>query len=260
MGYLLFSILIGLQATAFFLGQKFLGVWVEQVRLVEMSSAYLPFLAALIIAFRASFNEEILFRLFGINLGKRYLRNAVLAVLLVSLIWGFGHSEYAVFPTWFRGIEVTLMGLVLGFVFLKFGLVAVIIAHYIFDVFWGTAPYLLGKTTSFLFGSSLFIILLPLLVALAAYFINGREESVQVPKVKAKQKVFVIPANDIALKHIGRPLGNTALLGAFCSATQELTLDELIAAIKHRFSAKLQEANIKAAQEGFDFVKNKTKR
>ena len=90
--------------------------------------------------------------------------------------------------------------------------------------------------------------------------INGKEDSLQVPKLKAKQKVFVVPANDIALKHIGRPLGNTALLGAFCAATGELTLDDLIAAIKHRFAAKLQEANIKAAQEGFDFVKNKIKR
>jgi len=89
--------------------------------------------------------------------------------------------------------------------------------------------------------------------------INGKEDSVQVPKVKPKQKVFVVPASDIALKHIGRPLGNTALLGAFCAATGELTLDELIAAIKHRFAAKLQEANIKAAQEGFDFIKNKIK-
>ena len=69
----------------------------------------------------------------------------------------------------------------------------------------------------------------------------------------------MIPANDIALQHIGRPLGNTALLGAFCAATGELTLDELIAAIKHRFAAKLQEANIKAAQEGFDLIKNKIK-
>ena len=84
--------------------------------------------------------------------------------------------------------------------------------------------------------------------------INGKEESLQIPKLKAKQKVFIVPANDIALKHIGRPLGNTALLGAFCAATLELTLDELIAAIQHRFAAGLQEANIKAAQEGFDFI------
>ncbi|MCX5706163.1 MAG: 2-oxoacid:acceptor oxidoreductase family protein [Candidatus Omnitrophica bacterium] len=85
--------------------------------------------------------------------------------------------------------------------------------------------------------------------------INGKETAVQLPKCSAKQKVLVVPANDIALKHIGRPLGNTAILGAFCAATGELTLDELIAAIKHRFEAKLQEANIKAAQEGYNYVR-----
>ncbi len=89
--------------------------------------------------------------------------------------------------------------------------------------------------------------------------IDGKEEDVEIPKLKAKQKVFVVPANDIAMKHIGRPLGNTALLGAFCAATGELTIDELNKAIRHRFAEKLQEVNIKAAKEGFDFVKNKVK-
>lgn len=89
--------------------------------------------------------------------------------------------------------------------------------------------------------------------------INGSEGSVQIPKVKARQRVFLVPANDIALKHIGRPLGNTAILGAFCAASAELKLEELIAAIKHRFAAKLQEANIKAAQEGYDFITHETK-
>ncbi|MDD2927991.1 MAG: 2-oxoacid:acceptor oxidoreductase family protein [Candidatus Omnitrophica bacterium] len=89
--------------------------------------------------------------------------------------------------------------------------------------------------------------------------INGKDGQVQAPKIKPKQKVFLVPANDIALKHIGRPLGNTALLGAFCAATAELGLDDLIAAIKHRFNAKLQEGNIQAAREGFDLVKNQIK-
>ena len=87
--------------------------------------------------------------------------------------------------------------------------------------------------------------------------INGKEGSVALPKVKAKQKVFIVPANDIALKYIGKPLGNTAMLGAFCAATKELNLDDLNAAIKQRFNVKLQEGNIKAAKEGFDFINNK---
>jgi pyruvate ferredoxin oxidoreductase gamma subunit len=88
--------------------------------------------------------------------------------------------------------------------------------------------------------------------------INAKEGDVEIPKVKAKQKVFLVPATDIAIKNIGRPLGNTALLGAFCAATGELTMDDLKAALRHRFDEKLQEVNIKSAQEGFEFV-NKLK-
>ncbi|MDD5107883.1 MAG: 2-oxoacid:acceptor oxidoreductase family protein [Candidatus Omnitrophica bacterium] len=88
--------------------------------------------------------------------------------------------------------------------------------------------------------------------------INGKEDLV-LSKLKAKQKAFIVPANDIALKNIGRPLGNTALIGAFAAATGELKLDNLIAVVKNRFSGKAQEGNVAAVKEGFEFVKNKLK-
>ena len=88
--------------------------------------------------------------------------------------------------------------------------------------------------------------------------INGKED-LDLPKLKAKQKVFVVPASEIAMKNIGRPLGNTALIGAFAAATGELKLDNLIAVVKNRFSGKAQEGNVRAVKEGFEFVKNKLK-
>jgi len=86
--------------------------------------------------------------------------------------------------------------------------------------------------------------------------IINQREGVDIPKVKPKQKVFVVPANDIAVKTIGRPLGNTALLGAFSAATGELDIDSLTAAVKQRFSGKALEGNIEAIKQGFEFVKN----
>jgi 2-oxoacid:acceptor oxidoreductase gamma subunit (pyruvate/2-ketoisovalerate family) len=41
--------------------------------------------------------------------------------------------------------------------------------------------------------------------------INERE-GIQIPKPKLKQKIYAVPANNIAQETIGRPLGNTALL------------------------------------------------
>lgn len=85
--------------------------------------------------------------------------------------------------------------------------------------------------------------------------INQGEEAT--PKVGVKQKVFVIPANEIALKTIGRPLGNTALIGAFAAATGELKLETLIEVAKQRFKGKAQEGNIAAIKEGYELIKGK---
>lgn len=86
--------------------------------------------------------------------------------------------------------------------------------------------------------------------------IVNKREGMEIPKVKVRQKVFVVPANDIALKTIGRPLGNTALLGAFCAATKEFDLDALLEAINKRFLRQAQEANIQAAKLGYEFIRN----
>ncbi|HLD83046.1 MAG TPA: 2-oxoacid:acceptor oxidoreductase family protein, partial [Candidatus Omnitrophota bacterium] len=54
--------------------------------------------------------------------------------------------------------------------------------------------------------------------------INERE-GIEMPNLSVRQKAFSLPANEIALKSIGRPLGNTALLGAYAAATDEFDLD-----------------------------------
>jgi pyruvate ferredoxin oxidoreductase gamma subunit len=85
--------------------------------------------------------------------------------------------------------------------------------------------------------------------------INAKDE-LEIPKLKARQKALTVPANEIAIKTIGRPLGNTALIGAFAAATGELKLDTLLEVIKNRFSAKIQEANIQAVKQGYEYIKN----
>jgi len=84
--------------------------------------------------------------------------------------------------------------------------------------------------------------------------INGKE-GLELPKLKARQKVFMVPANEIALKTIGRPLGNTTLIGAFAAATNELKLDTLVEVIKKIFAGKAQEGNIQAVKQGYEFIK-----
>jgi pyruvate ferredoxin oxidoreductase gamma subunit len=64
-----------------------------------------------------------------------------------------------------------------------------------------------------------------------------------------------VPASELALKHVGRPLPNAALLGGFAAVTGFLEFDSVAAAIRERFPAKIAEANVLAAQAAFDIAR-----
>lgn len=175
-GYFTFFIMLGIQSSLVETGQRFWGVWVEHNWLTQLSSAYIPFLAAFTIGYKASVSEELMFRLFAISWGKKLINSTVTVIIVSSLIWGLGHANYPVFPMWFRGVEVTLLGIFLSVVYLRFGLLAVIIGHYLFDAFWSSAGYILGHTTPYYLSSSLFVMFLPLIFALAAFLVNKPED------------------------------------------------------------------------------------
>jgi pyruvate ferredoxin oxidoreductase gamma subunit len=61
-------------------------------------------------------------------------------------------------------------------------------------------------------------------------------------------QVRVIPASELALKYVGRPLPNAALLGGFAALTGLIQMDALQAAIRQKFSGKIADNNITAAQ------------
>ncbi|MDE3026994.1 MAG: 2-oxoacid:acceptor oxidoreductase family protein [Paracoccaceae bacterium] len=63
-----------------------------------------------------------------------------------------------------------------------------------------------------------------------------------------------VDASGIAQRHIGRPLPNAALLGAFAGLTRAIALDSVLKAIRARFAGKVGEANAAAAQDAFDIL------
>ncbi len=171
-GYLAAAIILGLQAFIFNLGFKYCGVWDELSWLTQASTSIVPAFSALAIGFQASFSEEGMFRLFAINFFKKYGVPTAIAVFLSAAIWGFGHTGYEIFPMWFRGVEVTCIGLVMGIFYLRFGLVCVIAAHFLIDSFLFSLPYLLHTHLSFNFYSSLMVVALPFVLALIALIFN----------------------------------------------------------------------------------------
>jgi pyruvate ferredoxin oxidoreductase gamma subunit len=69
-----------------------------------------------------------------------------------------------------------------------------------------------------------------------------------------KGHAHVVPASELALKHIGRSFPNAALLGAFAALTGIVHLHSVATAIRQTFSGTLGEANIAAASAAYDAV------
>jgi pyruvate ferredoxin oxidoreductase gamma subunit len=64
-----------------------------------------------------------------------------------------------------------------------------------------------------------------------------------------------VAATDLALRHIGRPVPNAALLGGFAALTGQVGLESVLEAIRERFPAPLAAGNVAAAQTAYDIVR-----
>jgi pyruvate ferredoxin oxidoreductase gamma subunit len=68
-------------------------------------------------------------------------------------------------------------------------------------------------------------------------------------------EVFTFPAEEMASEILGRPIMNTAILGAFAAITGELTLQAVVEAVRNRFSGELAERNVQVVQEAYRRLK-----
>lgn len=66
-----------------------------------------------------------------------------------------------------------------------------------------------------------------------------------------RERLCTLPATELALKHVGRPVPNVPLLGAFAAITGIVRLDSVLKAIRERFSGKVAEGNAAAAKEAY---------
>lgn len=74
-----------------------------------------------------------------------------------------------------------------------------------------------------------------------------------VDKLDAR-RVATAPATDLARHHLGRPLPNATLLGAFAALTGVVSLDSVATAIRGRFPGATGEGNVAAATAAYEHV------
>jgi pyruvate ferredoxin oxidoreductase gamma subunit len=73
-------------------------------------------------------------------------------------------------------------------------------------------------------------------------------------KLSTKASVETIDATRIAMEILGRPIVNTTMLGAFCGATKEVSLESLNKAISERFKGELGRKNLLAIKTAYERV------
>jgi len=69
------------------------------------------------------------------------------------------------------------------------------------------------------------------------------------------ERLCTVPATELAVKHVGRPLPNAALLGGFAAVTGLLSLDSVAAAIRDKFPGRVAEGNVAAATAAYEVVR-----
>lgn len=147
-GYCLAFMWAGYTVIFYAIGRKFLGIWMpSDTPSSEALSLPFPFLVPFTMGLFASINEEFCFRLFSISLLSKYIPSRFLPVFISALIWAFAHSDYSVFPVYIRGIELLIIGIILGYAFIRYGILVPIIAHYVFNILVVAFPLIIHSNT-----------------------------------------------------------------------------------------------------------------
>lgn len=163
LGYLTAFALLGLQTIIFIILMRVYGSWATTDVSQSTYNLALPW-AFPLLAWCAAISEEAVFRLFGIGLMKRWFKNSFVASLIPTIIWALGHVTYPIFPSTTRLLELTVIGLVFSFMFLRFGFITVLFAHAVFDsTMMAISLMFMGSAGDVLMG--VFYIVLPIPIA-----------------------------------------------------------------------------------------------
>ena len=82
------------------------------------------------------------------------------------------------------------------------------------------------------------------------------KDELDIPEdVRRSPHLVIVPATEIAMEHVGRPVPNAVLLGAFAALTEFISIQAVTDAISHKFKSKIADSNSKAATIAYEMVK-----
>jgi len=162
--------------TVFYIVASRHGAWAPaDVPYDDLLNTRFPWLFVLFGGFFPAVSEEFLFRMFAIPFLRKLTRSLAAAVVLAAFLWGFGHTGYPNQPFYIRGVEVGVGGIALGIIMLRFGILPTLVWHYSVDAMYSAMLLLRSHNLYFRLSgaASAGIVALPVIVALAAYWMRG---------------------------------------------------------------------------------------
>ena len=130
--------------TIFYLATRTLfGWWVPSELLDDPNqiASPMPWVSAIAVSLNAGVWEEALFRALPLSLlslwiGERRTRRWWMAagVVASALIFGFAHANYESWPPYSRGVELFLEACAWAVLFINFGLLVTVVAHFVYDL------------------------------------------------------------------------------------------------------------------------------
>jgi len=163
--------------TLFYLVAEKYGAWIPaEVSYSDILNTAFPWIFVIFTGFIPAVTEEFTFRLFSTPFFKGIFKSKFVAILIPAVIWGFAHANYPNQPFWIRGLEVSLFGILVGFIFLKFGILTVLVWHYTVDALYA-ATTLMKSGSPYLLASGLIaagLVVLLLIYNLVNYIIRRR--------------------------------------------------------------------------------------
>ena len=154
-GYMYAVIFLGIGTAIYLFLTKIMGWWSPADTLTDPNilATYIPWINPFTDSLQAGFMEEALFRAVPLAaaalIGRHYKREKLfigVAFILQALIFAACHANYPQQPGYFRLVELLIPSGIFGALYLWFGLLPGLLAHFFYDLFLMALPILASHT------------------------------------------------------------------------------------------------------------------
>ncbi len=142
-GYVVAAIALAYVTSFYLITRSLFGWWTptEMMDDPNLIATAAPWINGIAISLQAGVWEEALFRALPLSLlslwvGTRATRTWWMAggIVATAIVFGFAHANYESWPAYSRGVEIFIDACFWGLLFVRFGMLVVVLAHFSYDL------------------------------------------------------------------------------------------------------------------------------